>query len=143
MKSLVVKNEDVKHKLAYQILGFFTYIFSIGFAMALWDEIFFDRHKWLTRKNVLNYLQSPHKIEYYKYNFNNDINLTFEDGSEICMWINSEGIMRDWSFHSKSEGNKCVLTGGLTLSVNVLDKQVKEILEGIRKKIEEIEIEKE
>lgn len=137
MKTLIVKKEDVKHKILYGILGLFTYIFSVGFAISVWDDIFFDRHKWLTRKNLLRHLQKPHKIEYYKYSFNNDINLTLEDGSEITLWITKDGIFKDWSYHKK--GNGCVLSTGLSLSTKLIDKQIKEILEGIRKKIMEQE----
>ena len=140
MMKIVVKKEDVKHKLAYQILGFFTMIFSWSLGLMIWDSILFERHKWLTRKNLLKYLQSPHKIEYYRYTFNNDINLKLEDGSEICLWINKKEIFGEWSFHSKEEGgSKTVLTKGISLSTQVLDSKIQEILAGIRTKIEEIE----
>jgi hypothetical protein len=132
MKTLIVKKEDVKHRIPYGILGLFTYIFSVGFATSVWDDTFFERHKWLTRKNLLQHLQKPHKIKYYKYSFNNDINLTLEDGSEITLWITKDGIFRDWSYHKKGS---CVLSAGLSLSTKIIDKQIKEILEGIRKKI--------
>ena len=140
MKTLVVKKEDVKYKLTYQILGALTILFSWSFGIMIWDDVFFDRHRWLTRKNLLKYLQSPHKIEYYKYTFNNDINLKLEDGSEICLWINKKEIFGEWSFHSKDEGgSKTVLTKGMSLSTQVLDRKIQEVLAGIRIKIEEIE----
>ena len=135
MKNIVVNKKDVKHKLAYNIFGFFTTLSSISFSTMIWNSIFFERHKWLTRKNLLDFLQSPHHIEYHKYHHCNDINLKLEDGSEITLWINKENKFRKWSYHYKDEERGC-LTEGMSLSSKVIDRQITEILNGIKIKIE-------
>jgi len=139
MKNICVKKEDVKYKLAFQILGGYVMAATLGFALMVWESIFFERHKWLTRKNVLKHLQSNPKINVMRYSHSGDYKFTFEDGSSIYICF-LKGKFWEWSLFS-SEG-KCVLTHGMSLSTQVIDRQVQEILQNILVQVKEQENER-
>jgi len=92
----VVKNE-VKYKIWYAILGIFVTLCSLGFSLLVWENIFFDRSNWLTRKNLLKFLQTnpTFKIDYY----NKMVEFTLEDKSHIILWL--DGRPGDWYYRSK------------------------------------------
>jgi len=122
MKKINVTKEEAEHKIAYGILGVFAMILSVGTALMVWDEIFFRRHEWTTRKNLLKHLLSEPKIRWYKHKYVDDFRFEFEDGSHIATWW-KDGVMRDWSFHHKNEG-QCLTSWSMDISTKVLDRQI-------------------
>jgi hypothetical protein len=126
MKSLFVEKKNVKYRLSYISFGIFVTLCSWGTAQIVWDDIFFYRASWLTRKNLLKHLLSEPKIKYYKNSQLTDFRFEFEDGSNIAVWW-KDGIVRSWSFYN-GEGNS-ISNFGTDISTKVLDRQIQDEIE--------------
>lgn len=118
---IYVKKEEVKHKYLYMILGTFVHFGSLFWSLLVWDDVFFGRSRWLTRKNLLKYLQDNRSLKIQK----NYESFTFEleDKSELILWLRKT---KEISYHIKDGG--CVLTKSPDLSCRAIDRQIIEIL---------------
>ena len=96
---IYVKKEEVKHKYLYIILGIFVHFGSLFWSLNVWDDVFFDRSRWLTRKNLLKYLQDNRSLKIQK----NYESFTFEleDKSELILWLRKT---KENSYHKKDGG---------------------------------------
>jgi len=52
MKKIYVESHEVKYKYLYMALGIFVIFGSFFWSLNVWDDVFFDRSNWLTRKNL-------------------------------------------------------------------------------------------
>lgn len=123
MKKIYIKKQEVKYKCFYVIFGLFVYIFSVGFATSVWDDIFFNRSRWLTRKNILEYLQDNRSFKIRKNYSGKSFTFELEDGSELILWLSRK--TKEISYHT---GDRCVLGNSFDFSGKAIDKQIIEIL---------------
>jgi hypothetical protein len=126
MKKLYVEKQDVEYKTAYMVFGFFVYVCTVFTCIFIWDDIFFDRSKWLTRKNILEYLKTHKNIKIEK--IYKSFAFKLEDGSEI--YIREGAKEKDWySYHM---GSECLFVGGHAgdLLCKSVDREILEILRG-------------
>ena len=124
MEKVYIQSHEVKYKYFYMILGMFVHFGSLFWTLNVWDDVFFDRSRWLTRKNLLKYLQDNRGFKIRKSYGGKFFTFELEDGSELILWLSRK--TKEISYHTKDEG--CVLGNSSDLSCKAIDKQIIEIL---------------